>query len=434
VLPSATAAVPGFEKYLPAVTAPGVDNALSYKNWQPRIGLTYALDQSRKTQLRATYAMFTDQIGTGAASFLSVAQYRYMYYDVKLAPGQTIATPANIVGGIDNYWGYGGFDPDNPTESSTAAHKVGDYSSPRTHEFIIGVDRELMPNLGINASYTYRAIGNFNWRPLIKTTGGVITGADYVQLGTVTGSLPTGFDGANGGTFSTPYYGITNSSLYQSDRGTLYQTRPGYSQKYQGFEVSATKRMSNKWMARLGFSTNSWREYFDGVGSMQNPTPSLANPNIDGGYVVTAAGGSGKSGIYMVQPKYQFIANGAYQFPYQIDFGVSYLIRQGYPMPWYKATTKTGNLLGQTQNILYVADFGQDRLPATQTFDMRIGKTLKMKSVTANLDFDIFNLFNSATVLGRQYNANVTGGTTGYTQVLEIMQPRIARLGLRISF
>ena len=51
-----------------------------------------------------------------------------------------------------------------------------------------------------------------------------------------------------------------------------------------------------------------------------------------------------------------------------------------------------------------------------------------------NLDFDIFNLFNSATVLGRQYDQSEVGGTTGYTQVLEIMQPRIARIGLRISF
>ena len=150
---------------------------------------------------------------------------------------------------------------------------------------------------------------------------------------------------------------------------------------------------------------------------------------------MSAAGGSGKSGIYMVQPKYQFIANGAYQFPYQIDFGVSYLIRQGYPMPWYQGHDQDRRPAGSTQNVLLPCrDFGQDRLPATQTFDMRIGKTIEdSKAVTANLDFDIFNLFNSATVLGRQYNAT-QGGTTGYTQVLEIMQPRIARLGLRISF
>lgn len=433
VEPTTLPAVKGFEKYLPAVTAPGVSNALVYKLWQPRAGITYALDKSRKTQLRATYAMFTSQIGSGAASFLSVAQYRYLYYDAKVAPGQTTAQIGNIVGGIDNFFNYSGFDPANPSNVSASINKVGQYQVPRTNEFIIGVDRELMPNFGVSASYTYRAIGHQNWRNTMKTGGGVITGADYVQIGTLTGNLPTGFDGANGGTYNVPYYGITNGSLYPSSKGTLFQSRDGYSQKYKGFELTATKRMSNKWMARLAFSANSWREYFDSTAAMVNPTHQLGNPSIDGGYVVSAAGGSGKSGIYMVQPKYQIVANGAYQFKYQIDFGVSYLIRQGYPMPWFQRTTRTANLLSSTMSILLPPDFGQDRLPATQTFDMRIGKTLKFNRVTMNLDFDIFNLFNSATVLGRQYDSTKTG-TTGYTQVLEIMQPRIGRIGMRINF
>jgi hypothetical protein len=47
-----------------------------------------------------------------------------------------------------------------------------------------------------------------------------------------------------------------------------------------------------------------------------------------------------------------------------------------------------------------------------------------------NFDLDVFNLFNSATVLGRQYSKQ----SAKYTQIAEIMQPLIARLGLRITF
>jgi hypothetical protein len=43
---------------------------------------------------------------------------------------------------------------------------------------------------------------------------------------------------------------------------------------------------------------------------------------------------------------------------------------------------------------------------------------------------DVFNIFNNATVLGKQYNARVTT----YNQVLEIMNPRIARIGVRFFF
>jgi len=53
--------------------------------------------------------------------------------------------------------------------------------------------------------------------------------------------------------------------------------------------------------------------------------------------------------------------------------------------------------------------------------------------VTTNFDFDVFNLFNSGTVLGRQYDYRLTGAT-GFNQVLEIMNPRIARVGLRFGF
>ena len=46
------------------------------------------------------------------------------------------------------------------------------------------------------------------------------------------------------------------------------------------------------------------------------------------------------------------------------------------------------------------------------------------------LDLDVFNLFNNATTLGIQYDARV--GT--YNSILEIQNPRIARLGVRFSF
>ena len=48
-------------------------------------------------------------------------------------------------------------------------------------------------------------------------------------------------------------------------------------------------------------------------------------------------------------------------------------------------------------------------------------------------DVDLFNVFNAATVLGRQYDVEATG-TRGFDSVLEIMNPRILRLGLRVKF
>lgn len=431
VLPSTSPGVPGWD-LLPDLTAPGVSNVVTYKLIQPRVGLTYSLDESRKTQLRATYAMFTSQIGSGAASFMSVVQYRYIYYAAKDLNGNKIADPNEI--DKSNLLGWDGFDLANPSASTgKSIHRVGDYGVPKTHEVIFGMDREMFRNFGVSASFTYRKILDTNWRPMVNgaNPSTVVNRDDYVQVGTATGSLP---DIGKGGTYNVPIYGLKSASLIPPGKGTEYRTREGYSQKFVGFEVTATKRMANRWMGRIGFASNSWREYFDGPFSQTDPTHTVGSPNIDGGYVVSAAGGSGKSGIYMVQPKYQFTLNGAYQAPYGVDIGVNYLIRQGYPMPWYRVTRGIADPATPQKSVLLVPDFGQDRLPATSTLDMRIGKSFSFRTVRANLDFDIFNILNSATVLGRQYNAAAAAGNTGYTQVLEVMQPRIARVGLRITF
>ena len=60
----------------------------------------------------------------------------------------------------------------------------------------------------------------------------------------------------------------------------------------------------------------------------------------------------------------------------------------------------------------------------------RVSKALNYKNYTANIDFDIFNLFNTATTLGKQYDVDASN----FNKVLEIVNPRILRIGFRVSF
>ena len=64
--------------------------------------------------------------------------------------------------------------------------------------------------------------------------------------------------------------------------------------------------------------------------------------------------------------------------------------------------------------------------------DVRLEKAFKFRTSTAALDLDVFNVGNSGTVLGRTYDMRLTGAT-GFNQTLEIMNPRILRLGARAS-
>jgi hypothetical protein len=424
--PASVGGSPLLPDILPGTSAPGVDKAYDFTTVSPRLGVTYALDESRKTLARASYSSFASQLAANQASFVSAIQYSYIYYYAVDRNGNNVAERNEILFNLGNA-GYVGFDPANPTAASSVNQVDPDIHSPRTHELMFGIDRELMPNFGLSGTFTWRRYNDVLWRPLIG-----VTSADYRQTGTLTGNAePIG-------SFSIPFYAL-NASAVPPGGGREENNRPGYHQRYMGFEISATKRMSNRWMARFGFSTNDHNEYFDDAAvSVEDPTPRVTTTTVwaqhDGGEVVRVTGGSGKSGIYMVLPKYQFIANGLWQGPWGINLGGNLVTRQGFGEPFFRSSVATGDPLGSLKSVLVVGeDVTEFRLPAVTSFDFRVEKAFRLQRANLIFDLDVFNVGNAATVLGRQYDLRRTG-TTGYNQVLEIMNPRILRLGLRVNF
>src|SRR5690606_1887842 len=123
--------------------------------------------------------------------------------------------------------------------SSAAApiHTVGEYSTPLTHEFQLGLDHELLPNFGVSGTFTFRHFNNFTQR------NNGLDGNDYVQISTYTGTAP------EVGSFSVPIYGVIPANIPANAAATEYRARPGYTQRFMGLELAATKRLSNRWMA-----------------------------------------------------------------------------------------------------------------------------------------------------------------------------------------
>jgi hypothetical protein len=423
------AQVPGVTDFpiLPALSAPAVSGVFTWNNVTPRIGITYAVDEARKSIVRASYAMFASQLPGDEAKFVSPIQYSYAYYNAVDRNADGIAQINEIL--FDRGFTSTGFDPNNPSRVSTVNTIDPNVKAPLTHELLIGMDREVVANLGISATFTWRRMSDLTWK---VPTG--VRAADYIQTGTLSGTAP------ELGSYNVPVYALRPSAVVPV--GQTETNRPDYHQRYWGIEISATKRMSNRWMARLGFSTNDWREYFDNPATaIIDPTPApaaklpvrpFAGPLVNGGLTIRRSDGSGKSNIFLVAPKYQIVANGSYQGPWGFHFGGNLVARQGYAEPFFKSQVDTGDPLG-LKEVLLVDKADAFRLPAVTSLDARVEKRFTFGTAHVALDFDVFNLLNSGTILGKQYDVRLDG-PTGFGQVLEIMNPRIARLGVRFTF
>jgi hypothetical protein len=401
---------------LPGVSAPAIKNAVVWNTLSPRAGMAYALGAERKTVARASYSAFASQLLAPVAGNISSASFAYAYYlavdenhNFNIEPGEL--GPFLFAKNI------------NPSDPSKAVNQIAsDYSAPRTHEIVMGVDRELFSSFAVSAAYTWRRYVNqeFNVKPPIGATA-----ADYVEDGRLTGTLP------DGAAYDVPYYALSAAAAPEG-AGTITANRKGYHRSYNGLELTATKRLRNRWMGRFGFSWNRSREYFDDPStSIIDPTPITADPQISGGLVTVPTAGSSKSQIYLTLPSYQFTANGFYQGPWGVNFGGNFLIRQGYAQMFYSNDVATNDPVYSTKDILVSAgNIGKHRLPNVKSFDARIEKMFTINRAQLAFDVDVFNLFNHGTVLGRIYDVS----STKFNQVAEIMNPRIARFGIRVQF
>ncbi|PYQ25871.1 MAG: hypothetical protein DMF81_01150 [Acidobacteria bacterium] len=229
---------------------------------------------------------------------------------------------------------------------------------------------------------------------------------------------------ANGFT-AIPYF-LDDAGVENATGGLLLTNRPDYHRTFNGVELSLTKRLSSRWMARAAFSYNDWKEYF-GPGAIQDPTRTALDPQIDGGQVVAYGAASGK--FYYVNAKWQANFNALYQLPANFEVAANLFGRQGYPKP-YTINVDTGGLVG-FQAVLAEGPIDRFRYPNVWDLDLRLAKNLgfggrRRLTVAA----EVFNALNANTELFRNTDAT----SSALNQLNEILAPRIARISARLAF
>ncbi|PWT80312.1 MAG: hypothetical protein C5B57_12425 [Blastocatellia bacterium] len=423
-LPSTVQASKAFPDLVPGVQFAGYDAPFSWNNVSPRVGMTYALDEARKTIARASFTRAAGQLETGIVGFSNPSgNAGYVEYRWVDRNADHLAQPNEVMVNQPFLSFGGGFDPANPTSVKSADKVDPNLKAPATTSVVVGVDRELMPNLAVQVNYSYTRTTGYtgDFTDYYQPWQGVGPG-DYIAAAPLTGTLPSG------AAYSIPIYQPDPAKVSAGGNGRFLTNWPGYYSYYNGVEFSVIKRMAHRWMTRIGAAINGAKENYGAtpLDHFGNLTRIDVDPLVNGGQYVVRSGGSGAGDIF-VSAKWQFNANGVYLFPGDVEVGANVFGRQGYPFPIYRNAD-----LGRdgSYRVLLTPLIDTERLQDLWNTDIRVSKTIKLNRSNVQVIGDLFNVFNANTELVRNRNA----GSTTFPQLAQNLSPRILRFGLRFDF
>jgi hypothetical protein len=415
---------------LPGITYPGDPQKVQWKTLSPRIGVTYALGSDRKTLLRAGYNRYVNQIGSTVSALSPLGAYSYLTFLGDDKNGDKSVQRNELLKKIGQY----NIDPANPASIVSTTRADYGMKTPHSDELIAGFERELLSDFSVGVNYSYRKYHDLLYTVGEHTQGkgDFYTSADYVSIGATQGSYDI-FDPS--GTKVIYHVVAPVQTIYGAKNGDepfffVLKNRPHYSQTFNGLELTATKRLSHKWMLRGNISWNDWKEH-SGAGSFYDPTPVLLTSGYCGGNcngsVAERSQGSGNFGNVFINSKWTVNMTGLYQLPWDFSLGASLTARQGYPQALQEevGAGPTGD-----ENVL-LGQIGSRRFDNVYDVDIRAAKDFRiMNRVGITVSADLFNSLNKRTVLQR--DLVLSNGTGNY--ITEMQSPRVWRFGARFSF
>ena len=425
-----------FPNLLPALKFAGsTEDNISWSDISPRVGMSYALDESRKTVMRASFARYAGQLSYGnvaGATGQNPVAVSYLAYGWNDLNGDRFVQPGEVQ--FNNFIGASNVDPNNPAAVGATPNQIDkDLKSKKDNEAVIGIDRELAPNFAVGAALTYRKTTDWQYTPRLAAacpTGvncAIIGASSYTANAPVTRTI-------GGETFTAQTYSPNAALVAAGGFGRYRTNQDGYSTEFKGLELTLNKRMANKWRGRVAFSLNDWTENFDGTPVSGNPgTAGSGSPTRqdiagleNGGQVSIQGGGSGKAAFYS-SFKWQVFASAGVELPGSLDLSASFFGRQGGLRP---VILRLGAGSDGTLNVLASGPVDRERYDMLTNLDLRLARNTKLGKVTLTPSVELFNVFNNDVVLGVLRQAT----SANFRRVDDVVSPRIVRIGARVSF
>jgi len=377
-----------------------IDNVLTWNLPAPRVGFTFDLSGNGKTVLKGNYAQYWWNPGTSKVADLVNNNppdwyRRYLW---------TTDTNQN-----------GLWDPGEEGRLILQRGGVGsaildpNLKDQYTREAAGWVEHELIPNFGIRSGVVWRRIANLSQLDNANRP---------ISAFNVPVSIPDpGPDGRVGTADDGPAIAGFNLDAAHVALPTLniLQNTSGKADFYT-FELSANKRLSNRWSLNGAFTYRwSWDHSDAYFGQNLRQRQDLSNPNeainTDGGRYVFGT--------------WAFKIHGTYNAPWGVNITPALRTQSGQPF----GRTILASLNYGTQRILTepISTRRQDNIVVLDTRLEKVFKVANSRSVSAFVD--LYNITNS----NAASNINWGSGST-FLLPTTIIGPRILRIGAKFDW
>jgi hypothetical protein len=388
---------------------------VQFKIWNvvvPRLHASYDVAGDGKTVVKGGWGRFA-----------------YMrYVDVIQQANRNVATTTLYKWADPN--GNGAYDPgeinlspNGPDFVSTTLQGVGaalangipnpNEKEPMTDEYSASMEHELMPNFALRLTGIYsRTLNTYrlqnNLRPYSVYTIPIT-------------NLDPGPDG-KAGTADDPGTSVTYYDYPASYAGAAFQqpmliNDPKADSNYKSFEVSASKRLANRWQLMASYSaTKKHIPLVPNVGSVSGLTiyVNTYDPNAE---------------IFNADNTWEWLGrtSGAFVFPAAITVSGNFEHRSGNPQARQVLFTGGRQIPSITLNVEPV---GSLRLPNVNLLDFSAEKTFSFgKGQRATVRANLYNALNTNAVTS---NRTLSGPTYGHATAVTV--PRILELTVAYRF
>jgi len=379
-------------------------------DWAPRFGFVWDPTRDQKTKVYGSFGRFYEQIPMDLVirSYSYERQphiYNYSPSDFHPDPNAEadLGKQSNIVGA--------NIEPADP-------NLRGQY----LREFIVGGEREVMPDFAVGLKYVYRNYGQVIEDFLSDPAAGVYS-------------------------IGNPGEGIMK---YVYDYN--YDATPYPAQKpkriFRGVELDATKRFSDRWSVLASYLWSKLDGNYDG--EFAPFTNVGADPNISAAYdyadfatnhfldgTLESYTPITNGGPLANDQRSQVRVSGTYVAPFGLNVGLTAYYRTGTPL------SRMGFVDGYGRYELFLTQRGSEgRTPSIYEADLHLGYPLAVGPVTINLLADVFNILNAqrAVLLDQRWdfqeadNSSPTPTNPNYKKPVLRQPPRSVRFGVRVSF